>query len=66
MKVADILDKITNAQGLADMIQDNLSRSEAEIRFDDEKGIIIKKGYAEDILDLILEYIAMLENKEVK
>ncbi len=66
MKVADILDKITNAQGLADMIQDNLSRSEAEIRFDDENGIIIKKGYAEDILDLILEYIAMLENKEVK
>lgn len=66
MKVADILDKITNAQGLADMIQGNLSRSGAEIRFDDENGIIIKKGYAEDILDLILEYIAMLENKEVK
>ena len=66
MKVADILDKITNAQGLADMIQDNLSRSEAEIRFDGEKGIIIKEGYAQDILELILEYIAMLENKEVK
>lgn len=66
MKVTDILDKIANAKGLADMIQDNLSHSEAEIRFDDENGIIIKKGYAEDILDLILEYIAMLENKEVK
>lgn len=66
MKVADILDKITNAQGLADMIQHNLSCSEAEIRFDDEKGIIIKEGYAQDILELILEYITMLESKEVK
>ena len=66
MKVADILDKITNAQGLADMIQDNLSHSEAGISFSDERGIIIKEGYAQDILELILEYIAMLENKEVK
>ena len=66
MKVADILDRITNAQGLADMIQDNLSHSEAGISFSGEKGIIIKEGYAQDILDLILEYIAMLESKEVK
>ena len=58
MKVADILDKITYAKGLADMIQDNLNHSEA--------GISISEGFAEDILDLIMEYIAMLENKEVK
>ena len=71
MKVADILDKITNAQGVADTLLEAIKRNgEINIALDfnpnEGRNVCVDENVIKDTLGIIAEYLTLLESKEVK
>lgn len=69
MKVADILDRITNAEGMADSLLQAIRKADETASTEVlpmEKKVELDYELAKDIQYLIAEYIGLLEDKDVK
>lgn len=70
MKVAEVLDKITNAQNVAEAISVAVERSHkihSDLNFDPDEqlDVCISEIVAQKILGVIGEYIAEYKNRDV-